>query len=123
MLSLTNSQISLTDGMIMNELRKYDLIRKRKFICDFCKEYQGFDLQLHHCLIPKNYHRQKTSIKKCEDEKNLAVLCDTCHENKTGKAFRDHFWVLQCGRYGTENMKKWYKSIPLLEKPIYFEEE
>ena len=95
---------------------KLDLLILRRWKCDFCG---GKAEDVHHCLIPKNYHRQGTNIKECEEIFNLAVLCKKCHKYKTGYKWRLKFWKIQCSRFRTRIMVDWLDRVPLVEKPKY----
>lgn len=100
----------------MDEITKLDLIRKRDWMCEWCRVNRATDL--HHCLIPRMKGKKELDV-----EENLMICCHKCHVGKElldTQEVKEYFWNVQCERYGHKHMTDWVKSLPLKIKPFLY---
>ena len=96
-----------------DEMWKPDLIRKRNYVCEYCKIRPATDL--HHALIGRMKGHPELD---CEE--NFMVACARCHtgdELLDTQEVKEWFWNVQCDRYGHTHMLNWVKSLSLKLKP------
>jgi len=98
--------------------RTQRLLRERGYRCENCGTKTSNDYQAHHCL----FHRMK-GRPELDDDKNLMLVCQKCHQFCNNYKIRCRFWAKQVRRYGIEKMVEWYNGVRVADKPRFWDKD